>query len=83
MDIKKIEKIRQLETDNQILKAEQGNGTFHLKSRNTGFNHVLDIARKVALNDSNVPILGESGVGKEVVARSYLMRIFILEEPDA
>lgn len=69
LELEKIEKIKHLEKDNLILRAQQGNPEFLLNSQNERFNQVLTIARKVAENDSNVLIIGESGVGKEVVAR--------------
>ncbi len=69
MEIRKIEKISNLEKDNAILKIQQNNPSCLVESRNSRFNSVLEVARKVSGNDTNVLILGESGVGKEVVAR--------------
>lgn len=69
LELEKIEKIKHLEKDNLILRTQQDHPGFLLDSKNERFNQVLSIARKVASNDSNVLILGESGVGKEVLAR--------------
>ena len=54
MEVKKIEKISELETNNSILKIQQNNSGYFLDSKNVRFNNILDIARKVAANDSNV-----------------------------
>lgn len=69
LEIRKIEKFNQVQTYNTILKAQHFDSDVLLQSRNDAFNAVLEIANKVAGNDSNVLLLGESGVGKEVVAR--------------
>ena len=69
MEIKKIERIAALENSNAVLRIQQVNSGYLLETKNKAFKNVLDIAEKVAVNDTNVLILGESGVGKEVLAR--------------
>lgn len=69
MEIKKIERISHLENSNAILRIQQLDSGYLLETKNSAFKNVLDIAGKVASNDTNVLILGESGVGKEVLAR--------------
>ncbi len=69
LELKKIERIKHLEIDNQKLRVQHADNSFLLESANERFNNVLDVAEKVAQNDSNVLLLGESGVGKEVIAR--------------
>lgn len=69
MEVKKVERIASLETTNALLRIQQTGSGYLLETKNKEFKHVLDIAAKVAVNDTNVLILGESGVGKEVVAR--------------
>ncbi len=69
MEIRKIERIAELENSNAILRTQQTGSGCLLETRNRAFRNVLDIAGKVAANDTNVLILGESGVGKEVLAR--------------
>ncbi len=69
MEIKKIERIASLENSNAVLRIQQINSGYLLETKNRAFRNVIDIAGKVAANDTNVLILGESGVGKEVLAR--------------
>ena len=69
MEIRKVERIASLENSNAILRIQQLNSGYLLETENSAFKNVLDIAEKVAVNDTNVLILGESGVGKEVLAR--------------
>ncbi|SKC45557.1 sigma-54-dependent transcriptional regulator [Maledivibacter halophilus] len=68
-DIEKISKIKSLSDQNNLLKDEIGKQNYILKSKNHDFQKTIKYAKKVATTDSNVLILGESGVGKEVVAR--------------
>jgi DNA-binding NtrC family response regulator len=69
MEIKKIERIACLENSNAILRTQQVNSGYLLETKNKAFKNVLDMAGKVAVNNTNVLLLGESGVGKEVIAR--------------
>ena len=66
-----IEKINQLITvisENKYMKEKYTN-EFMLQSRNPVYNHLLRIAEKAANSDVNILILGESGAGKEIIAR--------------
>lgn len=70
--IEEIEKVRQLNNlgkkinKNRNLKL----GAEHiLETNNRAYRKVLRIAEKAAKSNSNVLILGESGVGKEVIAK--------------
>ena len=69
MEIRKIKRIAELENSNAVLRTQQVNSGYLLETKNRAFKNVLDMAGKVAANDTNVLILGESGVGKEVLAR--------------
>ncbi len=66
-----IENIRKLRAYD---KEEKKNGNIAakaehmLETNNQQYRHVLEIAKKAAQSDANILILGESGVGKEVVA---------------
>ncbi len=68
-DIKKVQKIRDLSDENQRLKKSHKFNDFVLRTNSKNFEKTLTLVEKVAETDSNVLILGESGVGKEVLAR--------------
>lgn len=68
-DIDKIVKIKSLSIENEILKTEINKTEYIMTSNSESFRNVLKYAKKVAGTDSNVLILGESGVGKEALAR--------------
>lgn len=40
-----------------------------MESKNRDFNNIIKIAKKAACKDVNILILGESGVGKDILAR--------------
>lgn len=69
IEIEKLEKIHQLENDNKFFRNQQMDKTFLLKTENHKFKRVLEIAKKAADSSVNILIMGESGVGKEVLAR--------------
>lgn len=69
LEIEKVRKLNLLENDNNILKAKYENLNFMLKTKNSEFKRVLEIAKKAANSNSNILLLGESGVGKEVLAQ--------------
>lgn len=68
-EIEKVRKIKSLSEQNSLLKDEIGRYDYVLTSKSPEFNNVIAYAEKAALTDSNILILGESGVGKEVIAR--------------
>ncbi len=66
-----IEKISQLKTvisENKYMKEKFSN-KFMLHSKNPVYNQLLRVAEKAANSDVNILILGESGAGKEIIAR--------------
>ncbi len=73
LEIAKIRKLKSLEKDNEILREQQDQDNFLLTSKSRAFRNALDIAKKAAQSNSNILILGESGVGKEVFAK-YIHR---------
>nr|MBP7472619.1 sigma-54-dependent Fis family transcriptional regulator [Prevotella sp.] len=54
MDIKELQKIKQ---------------RYNIVGNSDGLNHALDVALQVAPTDLSVLIIGESGVGKEIIPR--------------
>ena len=64
-DITKIKRVdASITEENKLAKNE-----FMLDTQNAGFREVLAMATKAAKSDANILILGESGVGKEVLAQ--------------
>ncbi len=68
--IKKIEERKKIQNENRILKAQLKTGFESFITSDPRTLKVIDLARKVADSDATVLILGESGVGKEVLARA-------------
>lgn len=70
LDIDRMAKIRILERENRILLQENiVDGDMFLQSENSAFQEILETCKQVAASDINILILGESGSGKEVIAR--------------
>lgn len=70
IEIEKIKKLKGLKDENKQLKKEVSKtGQFMLETKSPKFQKVLSMAKKVSNSDVNVLILGESGVGKEVLAK--------------
>lgn len=69
IEIEKVRKLNSLENDNNILKSKYESIDFMLETKSREFKRVLDIAKKAANSNSNILLLGESGVGKEVLAQ--------------
>lgn len=68
-EISKLHRILDLKQENQMLKEKVCQQESMLKTQNEAFGSMLNIAKKAANSDANILILGESGVGKEVIAR--------------
>lgn len=67
-DINRIATISLLKKDNEILRQKAEKAKFYLESKNTRFKETLELCKRVADSNINVLLLGESGVGKEVIA---------------
>ncbi|MEG2200118.1 MAG: sigma-54 dependent transcriptional regulator, partial [Anaerovorax sp.] len=72
-EMKKIEELNSLVKENKRLRDQLNTTDYLLESKNNSFKDMLDIAKKAADSTANILILGESGVGKEVIAR-YIHR---------
>lgn len=68
-DIQKIIKMKNLHHENLRLKSCALEYDYILDSKNKKFQSIVKYAEKVAKTDANVMIIGESGVGKEIIAR--------------
>ncbi len=68
-EIVKLQDIFELKLENELLKEKVSETDAMLESNNAAFQATLAIAKKAAASDANILILGESGVGKEVIAR--------------
>ncbi|MTI67164.1 MAG: sigma-54-dependent Fis family transcriptional regulator [Firmicutes bacterium] len=69
LEIKKVQRLTKLKSDNILLKKNEVNRNSLLKTKNKKFSEVINVAEKVANTDVNVLIMGESGVGKEILSR--------------
>ena len=70
IELQKIGTLRSINRTNKFLK-EKMSGDQMLESRNASFNQMMKLAARASESDANILILGESGVGKEVLA-SYI-----------
>lgn len=68
LNIEKIQEIHSLKYKDEVSKLDYTR-EFMLTTKNPRFQRTLDIAKKAAESNSNILILGESGVGKEVLAK--------------
>lgn len=68
-DLTKIKKMNESASEG----GRQAESEFMLETRNPVFRDLLSMASKAAKSDANILILGESGVGKEVLAQ-YIHR---------
>lgn len=69
IEIEKIKKFWMLKKDNEFLRDQQNNNSYILQSYNNKYKNILNIIRKAAQSNVNILITGESGVGKEILAR--------------
>lgn len=74
IEIKKIVKMRQY-----IKRGEKNQVEFVLDTKNPGFKKVLETIEKAAKSDVNILLLGESGVGKEILAQ-YIHQLSVRNE---
>ena len=70
IELQKIGTLRSINRTNQFLR-EKMSGDHMLESNNDSFNQMMKLAARASESDANILILGESGVGKEVLA-SYI-----------
>ncbi len=69
MEIKKVYRFSALKNENTLLRAQHTNNKYLLATKNCDFQNIISIAEKAAESNANILILGESGVGKEILAK--------------
>lgn len=74
VEINKLCKIKHLQISNNILKQCNSGAEVFLNTKSTAFKDVLQTCKKAAETDISVLLLGESGVGKEVLA-NYIHKL--------
>ncbi|HML37018.1 MAG TPA: sigma-54 dependent transcriptional regulator, partial [Bacillota bacterium] len=67
-EVQSIEKLKHIQK-RETVDPSGPDEAYMLQTKNSLFKNVLTMASKAARSDANVLILGESGVGKEVVAQ--------------
>lgn len=67
INIAKLKELSLLKSKEESHK-QSNKKSYLLTTKNEEFSRILDIAKKAAQSNSNILILGESGVGKEVLA---------------
>jgi two-component system response regulator HydG len=67
-EISKLCEMLDLKQENLFLKAKMNQYDAMLETKSPLFRNVLATAKKAANSDSNILLLGESGVGKEIIA---------------
>jgi two component, sigma54 specific, fis family transcriptional regulator len=68
LDIERFLQLKELQIENNLLK-NQNKEISMLESNNLNMRNIITICNKIANSNLSVLILGESGVGKEVIAR--------------
>ncbi|MGF6376790.1 two-component system response regulator HydG [Clostridiales Family XIII bacterium PM5-7] len=66
--VERLFKLKRLEEKSNILLRNQHSPSAFLESKNEEYCRILEMCRKTADSGINVLLLGESGVGKEVIA---------------
>ena len=74
MKVDRIAKMKRLEHKTDILLKNQNTEDVFLESKNPQYCQLIDMCNRTADTNINILLLGESGVGKEVVA-NYIHRI--------
>lgn len=69
MEVDKLARIRNLQIENEMLRKEKSVSAFEFDSKSRRFRSVLSLIDKAADSSASIFLTGESGVGKEVMAR--------------
>lgn len=68
--VKKVEERKKIKTENKHLKSQLKSGFDSFLTSDPKVKKIIQLAQKVANSDTTILILGESGVGKEVLSRA-------------
>lgn len=71
--VERLAEMRHLKRKGDILIRNQNSGTVFMDSKNPEYLRLIDMIDRTADTDINILLLGESGVGKEVIA-NYIHR---------
>ncbi|WP_053955428.1 sigma-54-dependent transcriptional regulator [Inediibacterium massiliense] len=74
MKVDRLAKIYRLERHSSFLLKNQNETELFIESKNEGYLNLLEMCKRVADTGINILLLGESGVGKEVIA-NYIHRL--------
>ena len=74
-----LAKINRFKKRSNIMLKNQDNGAFYLESKNDKFLNLLEMCKRTADTGINILLLGESGVGKEVIA-NFIHKISVRRE---
>lgn len=69
IEIEKAKRSVEMKNKLSMYEQQREDKTYLSTSKNLKMNRVIEIAKTVACSDSNVLITGESGVGKEIIAK--------------
>ena len=69
LEIGKVKNIFELKIENKSLKKERKLDNYLITTQNERFKELLNIVGKAAKSNASIFITGESGVGKEIMAR--------------
>jgi two-component system, NtrC family, response regulator HydG len=69
IEVGKLERIHKLQAENALLRKEKASNKYELDTKNSKFRSILNVIDKAAESNASIFLTGESGVGKEVMAR--------------
>lgn len=69
IEISKAKKVLNLEIKNNIISTSKDTQRYLYQSKNPKMKKLLNVLEDVAMANTNVLLLGESGVGKEIIAQ--------------
>jgi len=68
-EINKAARLVNFETQRQIIRMKSGNNKYLNQSKNSQMQNILDTIRSLETSNCNILLTGESGVGKEIIAK--------------